>query len=262
MRRHSIALIALLAVNAGIFALAELTTWLSWVPASIHGIAILFVILALTRLPVLWKPYDEPAGRFVRWMLFALLVFAGSHAIEFFTFRYGGMEYADSRYANVGNAYIVSLLAVIVGLEHILRRYYARPKMLLVAPVIAIAGGFVAIAGFLWWPHAISLGPSSSLPYLYTVLVLGLGIFGFVNLLEVKRLQPKLEGFARHMDVVLVLVVAAALISVLYGLLSEFFGFSGRQLVYSAHYVFYLGISVMYLAFGEPVQALAEQSKK
>ena len=259
MHRTTKTLIGLALINAVIVVATEHSGDAFYHNGAIHFVAVLFIALALTRIPVLWRPYKEPAGRFVRWMLLSLLVFASSHVLEYVGYVLNG-EYSDAMFANVGNVYLISLFAIIVGVEHILRAFYSRPRWFTWLPVSAMVPAVAASLFFMMRPEFVSLEPDEFLPYFYTVIIVAIGIFGFVNLLEVRRLRPQLTSFVKYSIYVLLFVIAAALVNIQYELLEDFFGIEEVQLIYIAHFLFYLGLSMMYFTFGEPVRSLAEQS--
>lgn len=243
---------AFLALNVIILALTEWSGETFMDNGIIHVIALIFVMLALTRIFVPALIADKTVRRFVIAALIALILFALSHIVEFVSFVINA-QYADAAFINVANFYMVSLCSIIIGVELILRSYYARPSGLLIAASVMIAFFGSLCAWFLIFPESASLEPTSLTPYLYIIGVLAVTGFAFVNLLETARIQEELSSFCHYLSVAVGLIALSALVNVLYEVLKDAAGLPDFQSVYLAHFAFYASLSVLFLSFGKPL---------
>ena len=82
----------------------------------IHGVAILFIILAVSRIFFHYYTYDPFFEKIVHGVLGASIIFAASHIYE-----YASMNiyhtYKDSTFINAINFYLIGFMLIIIGTE-------------------------------------------------------------------------------------------------------------------------------------------------
>jgi len=243
----------LIVINIGIIIATEMSGMVFMDTGIIHGIAILFIILALTRIMIPRTITDPTLKKFVSAAFIALVIFAASHVAEFLGYFLTG-TYNDASFANVANFYIVSLFTLIIGIEIVLKSYYERSKIILWVSTIGIIIAAALTVLFFIKPDMITLDPGSIVPYIYVVAIVGVTGFGFVNLLEVKRVAPEIAIFTNYISGASALIAISALVNVLYEVLSDSFGVADYQAMYLAHFAFYISLSVLFLSFGKPLE--------
>lgn len=116
---------SLLIINAAIILFSETMGNLFLETGTIHFIAVLFIILAVSRIFIHYYTFDPVLEKFIHASSLALLFFAGSHFMEFLGYKLLNLP-EDALFANVVNFYLISILFVIIGTELFLRIYYRR----------------------------------------------------------------------------------------------------------------------------------------
>ena len=97
----------------------------------IHGVAILFIFLAIGVLFLPYQLYDQYAKKFLWGEILAMLIFASSHITEFLSYKIFDIH-EDAVFANVANFYIISILVMLVGSEMFFKAYHrGRTKLFL-----------------------------------------------------------------------------------------------------------------------------------
>ncbi len=246
--------VSLLLINIVIIVLAENLGGGTYFSQSgwIHGIAILFILLALTRV---FEHFGLKTDPVLRWIinasLAALFVFAASHFIEFLSFHISG-KYTDQGFASVINMYLASLFLLVAGAEFVLRMA-GKKKGTLVKPAVFLAclfAGITLVFIYYYNRNLISLEPDSIMPYVYVAITLLAGYFVYSALRLIKISLVPLESFAKYMMWATAFVVIAAILNALYEVIADGLHVPDYQIVYFSHFLFYGALSVMFLAFG------------
>ncbi len=243
---------SLIVINFLIIGAAELLGGgvLLYSSGAIHGIALFFIVLALSRVFLHYPSYDQFLEKFLHATLGALFVFATAHIVEFFSMRILH-EYPDSTFSHVINLYIISMFLIIIGAEMFLRRH-DRGSMSLVRFLWAGIGFFVVLSVLIFVrKFEISLGTQSLMPWFYFGVVLMSFVLGFVKIWQIRRLVSIARGFIDYLLGSLFLIFIATLPNIFYEFIEEIFAVPEFQLVYVSHFTFYAALSIMFLAFGQ-----------
>ncbi|OGF62616.1 hypothetical protein A2662_03710 [Candidatus Giovannonibacteria bacterium RIFCSPHIGHO2_01_FULL_45_33] len=242
----------LLFINIAIIAAAELTGEgkLFFESGLVHSIAILFIIGVAMSLFRQYYFADPIFKKFLNACLVAFAVFSASHAFEFFMYRFAG-RYEDHVFAVTINFCLMSILIMISGSEIFLRAYFghkrARFPFLLSNIVIA---GIAVFSTLLFFDNVlVSLEPENAAPYLYSLAVLAAAFLLWRRINLLKHSLPQLTGFFKLLACMVVFVALSALSYSLYDIIKEFLGMPDYQIVYLSHFIFYIGMSLVFLAF-------------
>lgn len=237
----------LIAINILIIVAAELTGELFLQTGLIHMIALLFLLLGISRIFVHYNSYDQYLQPLTLGAVAALLLFAFSHLTEYFSFGNGTEHYSDALYVDVTNVYMTAMLMVALGAQYFLSKQ-SKTVPLLLTLAGAFAGSLVVtVLGFLRI-ITISLEPDEADVYLYSVVVIGVTILSITRMLRLGKAVSIMQSFARYIAVAFSLIALAALYYLLYEIL-EHAGMPDVQIIYISHFLFYAALSVMFLAF-------------
>lgn len=237
----------LIAINIIIILAAEMTGDLFLTTGLIHMIALLFLLLGISRIFVHYNSFDQYLQPLTLGSVGALLLFSFSHLTEYFSFGHGEEHYSDALYVDVTNIYMTAMLLVALGAQYFLAKRAGRYK-LFSALTLGFLGSFlVTILGFMRVIE-ISLEPDEMDVYLYTALVIGVTTVSVVRLFKLGQVVSIMKSFAWYIVVAFTLVTAAALHYLLYEIL-EHLGMPDVQIIYISHFLFYAALSLMFLAF-------------
>ncbi|MDE2001680.1 MAG: hypothetical protein KGI60_03920 [Patescibacteria group bacterium] len=241
----------LVIINVAIIWAAELSGQghLFFETGAIHGIAILFIILALTRLVEHYYIADPILKRFLQGSLAALLLFSASHVIEFLSYFVAG-SYTDALFASVANFYLLSLLMIIIGAEYFLQYYYHRSPQIVRLLMVTAAAFFALTVWFVFQPASVSLDLQSSTPYLYTLMLCIIGGYAVVDTIQIGKAIPFFKDFSGVLTMAVGLIIFAAVTNIFYDLHGAL-GVDEYQFVYLSHFTFYAALSAIYLSFGK-----------
>lgn len=214
----------------------------------IHAIAILFILLAGTRIFDRYYLSDPQHKTFFLYNILALVAFAASHFIEFLSFHFFG-EYEDIGFANVVNMYCVSILFVIVGAEVVIAAYKGKRPGHAWLPWAAIAGFLGLTVLYLLKAVHISLEPDEPAPYVYGAAVVFLTMIAYVRVRRIGRFMPVLKPFTDEMLASVGLTLVATLPNAFYDGLEKNAGIDKIQIIYVSHFTFYAALTLFYLAF-------------
>lgn len=237
----------LLSLNIFIIVATELSGKFFQEKGIIHLIAILFVVLGISRIFVHYDAYD----RYLRLLIVggsaALVIFSLSHLVEFLGYAYL-KTYEDAIFVNVVNFYIMSILAVAIGAEYFLRTLKKNSTVMIGT---MIAG--IAIFIFLVWlifsnKVQVSLEPDEPWLYVYGALVFGASFLSLSRLIKVKKHVSIMTGFINYFVMAFVLITVSSAQYVFYELIEKI-GIPDFQIVYIGHFLFYGALSLMFLAF-------------
>jgi len=245
---------SLIVLNLGIIFAAETVGHGRFFDESglIHGIAILFIILASARVFKKYYLFDPEVKLFLRMTLVAMGFFALSHFVEFATYLIAG-KYTDAGFADVINFYLMSLVFLFIGTEQVFVAYEKRSNGRILAGYFAIAMLATMTVLFVAKPDMISLEIANSAAYAYAVAVLAVGIYGILRMRKIGKLYPWFNPFVGYMVQAITLIMAAALVNVFYDVFQAF-GVDDYQVIYLSHFTFYAALSVMFLAYGDPLK--------
>lgn len=214
----------------------------------IHVIALLFVAISIWRIFSRPYTYDPIFEKFVHAALFALIVFAGSHIMEFVSMvvlhRYG-----DSIFANVANLYLIATFALIIGASHFLKIGYLSSIKWLRGIAYALIGSLLLLVVALMSGYfTVSLEADRAIPYVYlSALVISTGIALF-EMIKIRKAASVTSGFVNSLMLSVSLIMLAVVPYVLYDVLGNL-GVGSIALVYSSHFIFYAALSIFFLGF-------------
>jgi hypothetical protein len=217
----------------------------------IHAVAILFAILVFTRMARRWAVADREIRGFIVDSMFAMVFFAFSHLIEFVGFSIVGLS-PDQAYAAVNNCYAVSLLFLIMGSEYVMKNYHRSSTLRIWLSAIG-AGMLIGMTiGTLIQPPAISFSAGEFWPYLYLGIIALVTAYALKRMRLIAHLYGWLTPFINTLRLAIVMIVSAAILDIFHGTLSSVI--PDYQIDYLSHFIFYIGLSIMLLAYGEPLQ--------
>lgn len=245
---------SLIVLNIGIIFAAETVGHGTFFGESglIHGIALLFILLALARIFKKYYLFDPEVKMFLRMTLLAMAFFALSHFVEFTSYIIF-KSYTDAGFANVINFYLASLVFLYIGTERVFVAYDKRSNSRMVAGFFAIAILIALTALYIARRDLISLELDSPTPYFYAVFVLAIGIYGIVRMRRIGRLYPWFDQFVGYMVQAISLIMAAALVNIFYDAFVAL-GVDDYRVIYLSHFIFYGAMSVMFLAYGDALK--------
>lgn len=214
----------------------------------IHGIALLFVALAVSRLFIHYYTFDPALEKFVHAALAALLVFSASHFMEFVSYRFLNMA-GDAIFANVLHFYLVSLLLISVGAEFFLRKVDRRSPVLTALYIT----GIIVMVGLTFAYFAndriVTLAPGSPTVPAYSALVAAITALGIYKLLRIKNRVSIAAGFVNYLLAAYALIALSATQGIYADILVRDLGIPLIQIIYVSHFTFYAALSFMFLAF-------------
>lgn len=237
----------LILLNLVIIVATELSGELFLQTGLIHIIALLFLLLGISRIFVHHDAFDPYLRPITFGAIAALVLFAFSHLTEYLNFEGGEEFYADALYVHVTNLYMTAMLLVGLGAQSFLsRKDNARTPVLLMGLGFA-AALLVTLLGFMQiW--VVSLEPDEASVYLYAAIVTAVTILCINRMLKIGNSVSIMKTFAWYIAIAFFLVAAAALHYLFYELLEDI-GLSEVQIVYLSHFAFYAALSFMFLAF-------------
>lgn len=216
----------------------------------IHGIAILFIILAVSRIFFHYYTYDPFFEKIVHGVLGASIIFSISHIYE-----YASMNiyhtYKDSTFINAVNFYIIGFMLIIIGTESFLRIPAHRSTRLIKMLIAAISLFAILVIAFTIKSDWASLETDSPLPFIYAFLVLAIGTFGIFIIRKLKKMVPIAANFSNYLLASLSLIIFATVPYIFYEFIEEeFYAYTNRhQIIYFSHFAFFAALSLLFLAF-------------
>lgn len=241
----------LIAINVVIILVAQFAGGGYWFASTglVHGAAVLFVLLAATKLYTRPLFTDPELRRFTTMNLLALGVFGLSHVMEYVGYNYLKLS-SDTLYANVINLYLASLMFMIVGAHSIMVRRDKQARIF--SWLLSLAGLLLCLLMiyFVANDKVVSLDSDVSLlPWVYAVVIMAVAGTAFISLGKLTKMMPMVRPFSKIMTIASVFVLLATIPEVFSKGLMDNVGVSPVQVLYLSHYGFYIGLSVMYLAF-------------
>lgn len=237
----------LLLLNMLILVVTELSGDFFREKGIIHLIAILFVILGISRIFVHYDAYDRYLRLLIRGGLAALIIFSISHVVEFLGYFFLG-SYEDAIFINVVNFYIMSIFMIAIGAEYFLRTL-KRGSMAMIGILSAgIIIFFVLTVLVFFKKISVSLEPDEMMIYVYGAIVLGAFLLSVIRLIKIKKHVSIMVNFVNYFLAALALITVSALQYVFYDVLKGI-GMPLLQVVYVSHFLFYGALTLMFLAF-------------
>lgn len=210
----------------------------------IHGVAILFIFLAISILFLPYRIYDQYTKKFLWSGILAMLIFSASHVVEFLSYKVFGIH-EDAVFANVAIFYIISILVMLLGTEMFFRAYNHKRT-----PLFSSLYGFGIIIFSLLVIFNILNDETISLerigPHLifYVSSVVALGFLGMKIIAKLKAVSI-ISSFIRYFRISLFFIIIAALINIFYVILEDTLGVPDYQVINIAHFSFYASLSGM-----------------
>lgn len=237
----------LLAANILIVIIVEATGTFFAMNGLIHLIAVFFVAIGLTRIWTHRDVYDHFLQPLIHFSIFALVILALSHVVEYFSFR-SPMLTHETIVANVVNAYLIAFLIIIAGTENFLRRLHTQYRTIMFVAFVSIAIFSSLFVLFLIAPQLIQLQEMSWALYGYLFFILLISIFCIWRLSLLKNHVPMMKNFVNYFIAAIVLICSVALFSILEELITTI-GVPFIQIIYINHFLFYGALSLMFLAY-------------
>ncbi len=237
----------LLSVNISILLATELSGQYFAQTGVIHMIALVFVILGISRVFVHYDAYDRYLRLLIRGGSVALLIFSASHLVEFLGYMYF-KTYTDGIFVNVINFYIMSMLAVAIGAEYFLRTLKRGRMITIVVLGMGVAVFFLLTILIFLNQVSVSLEPSGAIPYIYGLLVIMSSVFSINRLVNIKKHVSIMVGFVNYFIAAFILIAISSLQYVFYDVFQGL-GMPDFQIVYVSHFLFYGALTLMFLAF-------------
>lgn len=237
----------LLSLNLAIILVTELSGDLFMTTGAIHFMALLFVLLGISRIFVHHDVYDAYLRPLIWGGVAALIIFSLSHLVELVGFVYF-KDYVDTVYLSVINFYLMSMLIVTLGAEYFIRalRKNLIPVIGIIFAIIPVLVALTAVMLFNKIP--VSLDTDGYLIYIYGILVIGTLYMSVHHLVKIRRLVPIMREFVNYFIAAFVLIGISALQYVFYDALLAV-GVPTIQVVYVSHFLFYGALSFIFLAF-------------
>lgn len=216
----------------------------------IHLIALVFIALAVLRIFFHHYTYDPILEKFLRANVFALLIFAGSHIIEYVSTMLFD-TYEDAVFANVANFYLIGIFSIIAGATFFSGIYHKSYAFFLRWSSYAIICSLLLFSAYLFThDNAISFEMNRVAPYLYAFAILIAGVLAAIEIYKIRRLTPIMRGFTTYLLWALLLVLAAIVPNIFYDAMPAI-GVSASLSIYISHFIFYAALSILFLAFKE-----------
>ncbi len=216
----------------------------------IHGVAILFIFLAIGVLFLPYQLYDQYAKKFLWGEILAMLIFASSHITEFLSYKIFDIH-EDAVFANVANFYIISILVMLVGSEMFFKAYHrGRTKLFLwLYGLSAAIFAFLVVFNVLN-DDIISLEKMGAYLSFYIISIIGFGFLGMTVAAKF-RVVSIVAPFVRYFRISLFFIIMATLINVFYVILEETLGVPDYQIINFAHFSFYAALSGMIVSLSK-----------
>ncbi len=239
----------ILAANILIFAIVEASGSYFMDSGYIHAIALAYIVLAFIALAQ--RPLEDV---FLKRFLSiapsaALLLFAGSHSIEFVRMKFGFLVLpTDTTIVNILNLHIAGLLAIVSAAWFVLNAYARRGPRYLPWLLAAVAGGAIVLTlGLLATGANVSLDPHSPILYGYLLGLVAVLAVGFVALWKLRKILPILKIFVDYFFIAFLFIAFAVLTVLFHSALQSMLGLPDYQILYISHFALYLSLSFLFL---------------
>lgn len=214
----------------------------------LHVIALFFVLLAVGRIFINYRTYDQFLDKIKYASVAALFIFAISHIVEYINFVVY-YRYDDAVFATTINFYLIGLASITIGAELFLVKYDNRSKVLvqlLYLFSIALAVLNIVIS---FRHELISLSLNSVFPYMYVLLTTILLAIGIKKILRLREKISISVGFLNYLIWSMCLIAAAMAPNIFYETIEQNFGIPMFQVMYISHFAFFMSLSLMFLSY-------------
>lgn len=242
----------LITINLAIIVLAESTGTFFLETGLIHIIALLFLILGITRIFVHYNTFDRYLKPLTWATVLSLVIFAVSHLTEYVSFNGLGEPYSHDLYVDVTNLYMTAMLVVALGAQFFLARRDKKWNLFNGLSVALFLSTAFTLVGFLRM-YNVSIEPHEPDIYIYSVIVALATAVSINRLLKVGRAVSIVRDFAIYISIAFGFVLLAALQYSLYEVL-EHAGMQDYKIIYLGHYLFYIALTILFLAFPKLIQ--------
>lgn len=237
----------LLAINILIISAVEISGNFFSRTGLIHILAVIFVGLGFLRLLFHAHVHDQFLEPIIHNGIFALVVLAFSHIVEYASYRYFKLP-RQTIYANVINFYMIGLLVIALGVEGFWKGMQKSSKLIISLSWLGIVVFLGLITFFIVNPKVIELESTSwqVLGYVGAIIfVAGLSIW---RLLRLKKHVSIMVNFVNYFIAAIALIGFGALISTTEEVITNI-GVPSVQIAFLHHFLFYGALSLMYLAY-------------
>lgn len=242
----------LVTINVLIILVAESTGTFFLETGLIHIIALFFLILGILRIFVHYNAYDRYLQPLLWATVLSLVIFSASHLTEYLSFAGLDEPYSHDLYVDVTNLYMTAMLVVALGAQFFIARRDKNWKLFSVLSVALIASGLFTLLGFLRI-YNVSIEPDEIDIYVYSIVVAVATVVSVNRLLRIGRAVSIVRDFAIYISIAFGFVLLAALQYSLYEVL-EHAGMPDYKIIYLGHYLFYIALTVLFLAFPKLIQ--------
>jgi hypothetical protein len=234
-------------INIAIIVAAEMTGDFFLQTGLIHIIALLFLLMGISRIFVHYNAFDPYLRPLTLGAVAALLLFSFSHLTEYLSLDHATNGYSDELYVDVTNLYMTAMLLVAFGAQLFLAKRTKSYRLMFVLLLGFCASLTVTVLGFMQ-KISISLEPDEASVYVYTAIVIGVSVLSIHRMFTLGKTVSIMRSFAGYISAAFFLVTASALHYLLYEIL-EHLGMPELQIIYVGHFLFYAALSLIFLAF-------------
>ncbi len=213
----------------------------------IHLITIFFLVLAILRIFSYYYTYDPILEKFVLMSLISLITFSIAHLIMFISLDILH-KHGYAVIVNLVNFYLISLIILIIGTEYFSKINYKLSSFLIKTLPIVIIILLITTIIFFVNDQMVSLKIGSLMPYIYTALILIVGLLAIMEVSKIKKLTAVAVGFVNYLTGAIIFIIASTLIFILHSFIASF-GIPEYQVSYFSHFTFYAALSLVFLAF-------------
>jgi hypothetical protein len=237
----------LIILNALVIFIVEITGDYFANTGFIHLLAIIFIALAFVRAFNHTHVHDQFLEPIIHRGIFAMVVFAISHIVEYSGFMIFNLPRAAVS-ANVVNFYLASTLIVITGVEVFVGRMNKLSQNL--SKIFEVLAIFfvILIIYILFNTKSINLSPTNWLAYAYSSAIIVIESVSIWRLFILKSKVPLMTNFINYFIGAFVLIGLSALFYTQEETLSMA-GIPFLQLIYISHFLFYGALSLIFLAY-------------
>ncbi len=235
-------------LNVVIIAAVEGTGTYFYDTGMLHIIALFFIVLAVIRIFMHYRTYDQFLDKIKHASIMALFIFAASHIMEYINFTVY-RRYDDAVFITTIQFYLIGLASIAIGAELFLAKYDHRSYIqvtLLYLLSIALAISNIAIS---LNHNLITLKMNSGFPYVYTALTVLLLVIGISKMRRLKKKISISIGFLNYMMWSVSLIAITTIPNIYYEILEEVFHIPMFQTMYISHFIFFISLSLMFLSY-------------
>jgi hypothetical protein len=234
--------------NIFIILIVEWTGTYFYDTGMLHVIALFFVLLAVMRIFVHYRTYDQFLDKIKYASIVALFIFAISHIVEYINFTVFH-SYDDAVFATTINFYLIGLASMTIGAELFLVKYDHRSNWLVKFLYLFSIALLIFNIAISLNHKLISLEPDSVFPYMYALLAIILLAVGIKKIIVLRQKISISKGFLNYIIGSVCLIFVAMIPNIFYETLEEVFGVPMFQIMYASHFAFFMSLSLMFLSY-------------